>query len=171
MRQGPPLTDNLRRKLLGQPLVPFHPQSKFLGLISTGDKSAVLSWGPLGLGGRGALGRMLWQWKDSLDRTWMAKYCQLSPMQSTSETDSAVEAVATAAGADALEAIRAAPMRCGGCGAKVGATVLSRVLKRLDIPSRPEVCDCNSICTAIHRTALLRAQLTPTAVYASLTSS
>ena len=30
-------------------------------------------------------------------------------------------------------------MRCGGCGAKVGASVLSRVMARLDIPTNPAV--------------------------------
>jgi len=30
-------------------------------------------------------------------------------------------------------------MRCAGCGAKVGSTVLSRVLARLDVPSREDV--------------------------------
>merc|ERR1712224_19090 len=34
-----------------------------------------------------------------------------------------------AQGADAILAFAAAPMRCGGCGAKVGATTVSRVLE------------------------------------------
>jgi selenide,water dikinase len=36
-----------------------------------------------------------------------------------------------AAGAEALAALAAAKMRCGGCGAKVGASTLQRVLQQL----------------------------------------
>ena len=36
-------------------------------------------------------------------------------------------------------ASEAAAMRCTGCGGKVGGSVLSRVLARLDIPSSPHV--------------------------------
>ena len=36
------------------------------------------------------------------------------------------------ANAETLREISAAHMRCGGCGAKVGSTVLRRVLNRLD---------------------------------------
>jgi selenide,water dikinase len=45
----------------------------------------------------------------------------------------------TAQGRAALEQLAETSMRCGGCGAKVGATVLSRVMARLDFPTRPEV--------------------------------
>ena len=40
-----------------------------------------------------------------------------------------------------MEALAHASMRCGGCGAKVGATVLSRVMARLHdrVYMRPEV--------------------------------
>ena len=35
-------------------------------------------------------------------------------------------------------------MRCGGCGAKVGATVLSKVMAKLDAPTRDDV--VSSVC-------------------------
>ena len=37
VRQGPPLTANLRRALAGEDLLPFKPQTKFLKLITTGE--------------------------------------------------------------------------------------------------------------------------------------
>jgi len=39
----PPLTDNLRRRLLGQELLPWKPQSQFLGILGTGDGNAIAS--------------------------------------------------------------------------------------------------------------------------------
>lgn len=48
-------------------------------------------------------------------------------------------AVAVASGPEALALISASKMRCGGCGAKVGASTLSRALARIDVPRRPEV--------------------------------
>ena len=30
-------------------------------------------------------------------------------------------------------------MRCGGCGAKLGADVLARIFKRLDVPAHPRL--------------------------------
>ena len=66
MRQGPPLATNLRRKLLGKPLLPFTPQDRFLGIIGTGDGGAVASKGPLCLEAprRGAPGEG-WRWPET----------------------------------------------------------------------------------------------------------
>ena len=136
VRQGPPLHDNLRRYLLGEKLVDFSPQKVFLGLISTGSKHAVASYGSVSFGGASSTGAMLWKWKDHIDRKWMKMYQEM-PVMASPEPD--VSEVALAAGPATIAALQAVPMRCGGCGAKVGASVLSRVMARLNIPTRPEV--------------------------------
>lgn len=73
VRQGPPLADNLRRVLMGQPLLPFVPQCKFLSLITTGDRYVVASRGRWA-----AQGAILWHLKDWIDRRWMRQYQSLS---------------------------------------------------------------------------------------------
>ena len=110
VRQGPPLTANLRRVLNGKAPQAFRPQRQFLSLISTGDPYAVASRG------RWATeGRWLWRWKDRIDRAFMTRYQRLPGMPATSAT---------------------APteMRCAGCGAKIGAAVLNRALARMPAP-------------------------------------
>ena len=146
VRQGPPLALNLRNVLTGVAPVAYAPQLNFLGLISTGDRYAVLSRG--GCMSCFALeGAYLWAWKDHIDRTWMKGYQELPDM--SAGTDAAARAAANsnaaarAAGPEALAVLSHVAMRCGGCGSKVGAAVLSRVMRRLKegdhIPTRPEV--------------------------------
>jgi selenide,water dikinase len=67
----------------------------------------------------------------------MAKFKNLAPMSATS-----AQAPASAVKLDAEEAVQAISaiaMRCGGCGAKVGATVLSRALGALAPVERADV--------------------------------
>lgn len=130
VRAGRPLVDNLRSALLGRPLKPFVPQRQFLGLISTGDQYAVASRGNWSLEGR-----WLWAWKDWIDRRFMRRYNELPEMQES--TEAAIEP--GLAGPEALKEISALAMRCGGCGAKVGSTVLARVLARLDPVHREDI--------------------------------
>jgi len=130
VRQGPPLARNLRRRLLGQALEPYRPQRQFLSLISTGDRYAVASRGPFAFEGR-----WVWRWKDRIDRAFMRKYQELPEM-------APARAPAVPAGLaddEALAAVSAMAMRCGGCGAKVGASVLSRVLDGLSTGARGDV--------------------------------
>ncbi len=69
VRQGPPLAENLRRALGGEPPQPFVPQRHYLSIIGTGDGSAVATRGPFAIEGR-----WVWWWKDHIDRRWMLMY-------------------------------------------------------------------------------------------------
>jgi selenide,water dikinase len=72
-------------------------------IVGLGDGRA-LAW----RNGIAVSGRPVWRWKDWIDRRWMRMYQEpMAPMQ----------------GDD--------PMRCGGCGAKVGAEVLAGALAGL----------------------------------------
>ena len=132
VRQGPPLERNLRRALAGKALVPFVPQSDFLSLVSTGDRYAVASRGRLPV----LEGAWVWRWKDWIDRRFMRKFSELPDMAAD---DDGPELARGVADAEALEAISAIAMRCGGCGAKVGATVLARVMNDLKPAPRDDV--------------------------------
>lgn len=69
VRAGPPLAENLRRRIRGEQPKPWWPQRHHLALISTGERYAVASWGPLK-----AEGAWLWTVKDWIDRRWMRMY-------------------------------------------------------------------------------------------------
>lgn len=60
----------------------FEPQKAFLGLISTGDTNAVLSW--RGLAWESA---RLWTFKDYIDVKWMRKYKVRRPRGFVRQTD------------------------------------------------------------------------------------
>ena len=133
VRQGRPLADNLRAAVTGRPLTPYRPQARWLALISTGDRHAVASRGPLCLSGD-----WVWRWKDSIDRRFMARFNDLPPMkENASPAPPHSRVVLDEEEHD--QALSAIAMRCGGCGAKVGASVLSRALSTLTPVAREEV--------------------------------
>jgi selenide, water dikinase len=105
VRQGPPLSANLRHALAGERLRRAVPQRRGLALIGTGDRHAVASRGSFA-----AYGASWWRLKDWIDRRWMRRYRELPEMLPEPGED---------------------PMRCGGCAAKVPAAVLGRVIDRL----------------------------------------
>jgi selenide, water dikinase len=138
VRQGRPLADNLRAAVTGRPLKPYRPQARWLALISTGDRHAVASRGGLYLAGD-----WVWRWKDWIDRRFMARFTtRLNDLPPMAEGDTRQAPGTSRIALDEEEnaqAISALAMRCGGCGAKVGATVLSRALATLTPVARDEV--------------------------------
>jgi selenide, water dikinase len=129
VRAGPVLADNIRRTLTGEPLRPFRPQRDALYLVSTGERHAV--------GTRNGLvveGDWVWHWKDFIDRRFMRRFNELPAMREPA--DGRASPLADQA---AVKEVSAIAMRCGGCGAKVGATVLSRALGRLAPAERDDV--------------------------------
>jgi selenide,water dikinase len=137
VRMGRPLADNLRRAVQGRALRAWRPQRSWLALIGTGTRHAIASRGPIGFAGD-----WVWRWKDWIDRRFMARYTDLPPMtvpvadRRVTDPPGAGLALREEEAAQALSAIA---MRCGGCGAKVGATVLSRALADLHPLRRPDV--------------------------------
>jgi selenide, water dikinase len=130
VRQAAPLTLNLRHALAGQPLKAYRPQSRWLALISTGDRYAVASRGALGFGGD-----WVWRWKDGIDRRFMQRFQDLPTMQPPPPAASPVQLDHD----ETTQTLSAQAMRCGGCGAKVSADVLSRALARLQPLERSDV--------------------------------
>lgn len=131
VRMGPPLAENLRRSVEGRRLRNYRPQRRWLALISTGDRSAVASRGRFGLAGS-----WLWRWKDWIDRRFMARFNELPAME---DEPAPTRSSVALADEEAAQAISAMAMRCGGCGAKVGATTLSRALATLEPVNRDDV--------------------------------
>jgi len=129
VRAGPALAENIRRTLTGRSLRRFRPQREALYLVSTGGRHAV--------GSRNGLvveGDWVWRWKDWIDRRFMRKYNELPEM-----TPAPAAPLPPLADRQALKEISAIAMRCGGCGAKVGATVLSRALASIEPAVRADV--------------------------------
>ncbi|MGB4333537.1 MAG: selenide, water dikinase SelD, partial [Chromatiaceae bacterium] len=131
VRMARPLAENLRRTLLGRALIHYRSQQRWLALISTGDRHAIAS-----RGGFYARGDLIWRWKDWIDRRFMRRFTQFA-MPSRPLARPAERLTLEAGEQD--QAISALAMRCGGCGAKVGASVLSRALARVHPVERDEV--------------------------------
>lgn len=131
VRQGRPLHANLRRAVRGEPLAPFRPQRAFLSLITTGDRYAVASRGPWSVEGR-----WVWKWKDWIDRRFMHRFSRLPEMAAAAPVDGELARLASPG---QMRELATAGMRCAGCGSKVGATILDRVLSKLSPYPRGDV--------------------------------
>ena len=130
VRQGPILAHNLRAAALGKPLRRYRPQKNFLGLVSTGNQYAIASHGHWSYESA-----WLWRIKNWIDVRFMHKFNQL-PQMNEATSPHLASGIADAA---AIKELSTLAMRCGGCGAKVGATVLSRVMQRLPDERRDDV--------------------------------
>ena len=119
VRQGKPLFANLQRIVERKPLKPYFPQQQYLSLIGTGNKTAIASWSFLGWESP-----LLWRWKDYIDRQFMVQFSNLPPMEGESSRKRRIIQNQT---------------RCAGCGSKVGAPILERVLSRLEIAKSSDV--------------------------------
>ena len=117
VRQGPILWDNICRSLRGGRLQAYRPQRGVLKLLNTGDGGAIGEYR-----GWSFQGRWCWQLKDRIDGQFIGKYQDYRPMGMTSTRHA-----------------EPAPLRCAGCGGKVGGSVLARALSRLEIPPHPAV--------------------------------
>ncbi|MFZ9627129.1 MAG: FAD-dependent oxidoreductase, partial [Burkholderiaceae bacterium] len=135
VRMGRPLADNLRRALRGEPLRPYRPQRHWLALLATGGRHAIASRGPFGFSGH-----WVWHWKDWIDRRFMRRFSAFAMPRESMSRSLATEGHQLALDpAEATQALSVLAMRCSGCGAKVGADILSRVLARLDPAHHPDV--------------------------------
>ena len=120
VRQGPTLAANLRACATNGRQRKFRAQRHAMAIVGLGDGRAVASRGRLT-----AAGAWVWRWKQRIDRRFMRKFNELPTM------DAAAPAT--------LESNEDAPqaMRCGGCGAKIGADILRRTLDRLAVETSP----------------------------------
>ncbi|MEM7556702.1 MAG: selenide, water dikinase SelD [Cyanobacteria bacterium P01_A01_bin.84] len=121
VRQGKPLFKNLQRFLQNKSLLPFKPQRKYLSLIGTGDGKAIATRGWFTL----PPSKLLWRWKDYIDRKFMEKFDDL-PQMEKEETNSQLLIKGSSTN------YQSSQMRCAGCGSKVGSSILKKVLQRLD---------------------------------------
>lgn len=111
VRAGAPLTENLRRATRRQALTRWKPQRDALVILSLGGRRAV-AW----RNGLSVSGEWVWRWKDRIDRRWMEMYQTMRMPPDPAD-----------------------PMRCGGCGAKVGAEVLTAALAGLSVTATPDL--------------------------------
>ena len=116
VRQGKPLFENLQRFLLEKPLKPFQPQQQYLSLIGTGDERAIATRGAFTLPPH----KLLWRWKDYIDRKFMDRFNQLPEMRIKKQKSP----ITSSQNPDPI-------MYCGGCGSKIGSGVLTKVLHRI----------------------------------------
>lgn len=118
VRQGPVLTNNLRASLFNRKLKRYRAQRFALAILRMPQRDALACKGPLAISGR-------WiRWvKDRIDRRFMKRFQAVKFMDEPS----------SASKLGGVEVPQA--MRCGGCGAKLSADLLQRVLHRLRIES------------------------------------
>lgn len=127
VRQAPVLLHNLAVAATGEGRMrDYRPQRDYLKLISTGGRGAVADkWGlPLD-------GGWLWNWKDRIDRAFMARFDDYPEMPAP--------ALPRRLAAGVRREVEGKKPLCGGCGAKLGPGDLSAALAALPPPQREDV--------------------------------
>ncbi len=134
VREGPVLARNLHAWLENRSLVPYRPQASALALLMTGTRNAVASRRRVSFHGP-----WVWRLKDWIDRRWMRKFepALLPAMDPSGDAPPARGAHPT--GEEVGGGPKVPAMRCAGCGAKVGSTVLTGVLDELAVFPREDV--------------------------------
>jgi selenide,water dikinase len=132
VRMAPVLFHNLINQALKKTLQTYIPQKDFLSLLALGDKFALGSRPPFSISGQ-----WVWHWKKRIDEKFMAMFEDLPDMlkntQQSQKIDPHLQSLL------GIKDIHELAMRCGGCGGKVGATVLSDVLNTLRPYNHPDV--------------------------------
>ncbi len=124
VRQAPVLHHNLRAVTSGRCLRRYQPQRHYLKLVSTGPKEALAEKAGFAL-----QSPLLWRWKDRIDRTFMAKLCDLPVMAPPRLPRERTEDLDRHAGQHP----------CGGCAAKIGRDTLAQALATLPRVGRDDV--------------------------------
>ena len=132
VRQGPVLFENLQRKLLAKPLKQHRPQRDFLSILALGRQEAIAHRRFLPT----LRGDWVWRWKNRIDQRFMAMFSDLAMIPPTRAAQT-VNPIISGEETPSSESVLA--MRCGGCGAKVGATTLSKVIRQLQPVQRDDV--------------------------------
>lgn len=138
VRQGPILARNLRLAAQGQTsrLVDYVPQRTFLGLLGTENgRLAMASKGEMGL----APAEWLWELKEWIDRKWMAGYGELLPTRQFPTKLARPSPAAQALDEHERDELCRIGNKCGGCGSKVGSSLLAKAIGKLSVVGRPEV--------------------------------
>jgi selenide,water dikinase len=125
VRQAPVLFQNIRRYLLSKQLKTYKPQRDFLSLMATGGKSAIASRGPFCI-----TGPAMWQLKNHIDQKFMNQF-RLLPAMQFGRYSLQIPAALLSESSITPDEADASHMRCKGCGAKVGASILDFVLSQL----------------------------------------
>lgn len=140
VREGPVLARNLHAWLENRSLVPYRPQASALALLMTGTRNAVASRRRASFHGP-----WVWRLKDWIDRRWMRKFepALLPTMDPAGDARPTGDAHPAGDAHHTGKVTGGGPevssMRCAGCGAKVGSTVLTGVLDELEVYSREDV--------------------------------
>lgn len=118
VRAGAVLATNLRHHINGKSLRTYRAQQNYLALLGDGTGKAIASRGSWATDGR-----LWWLLKDKIDRNFINKFNNLPDMfEKPFELPGALQ-----------NDLPTDVMRCGGCGAKLAADPLRRVLARLPV--------------------------------------